>query len=88
MHEETNMRRYTVVLYPDAEDGGYTVLVPLLPGCITEGDTLDEAMANAREAIAGHVATLEELGEDVPEEELPAVVAMVDLGVRAASARG
>jgi len=39
-----------VILEP-SEDGGYTVFVPSLPGCISEGDTVDEAMANIREAI-------------------------------------
>jgi predicted RNase H-like HicB family nuclease len=39
-----------VVLEP-SEEGGYTVYVPSLPGCISEGDTIDEAMANIKEAI-------------------------------------
>ena len=50
---------YVVNLTPDLAEGGYTVTVPALPGCITEGDTLDEAIANAREAIALHVAEWE-----------------------------
>jgi predicted RNase H-like HicB family nuclease len=39
-----------VVLEP-SDEGGYTVYVPTLPGCISEGDTLEEALANIREAI-------------------------------------
>lgn len=39
-----------VILEP-SDDGGYTVLVPALPGCITEGETKEEALRNAREAI-------------------------------------
>ena len=39
-----------VVLEP-SDEGGYSVLVPSLPGCISEGETLDEALANIREAI-------------------------------------
>ena len=39
-----------VVLEP-SDEGGYTVLVPSLPGCISEGETVDEALANIREAI-------------------------------------
>ncbi|OQX22838.1 MAG: HicB family protein [Desulfobacteraceae bacterium IS3] len=39
-----------VVLEP-AEEGGYTVFVPSLPGCISEGDTFDEALENIKEAI-------------------------------------
>jgi predicted RNase H-like HicB family nuclease len=50
-----------VVLEP-SEDGGYTVYVPTLPGCISEGDTKEEALANIREAIQLY---LEPDGEDV-----------------------
>lgn len=42
---------YTVLLEPDAESGGFSVSVPALPGCLTQGDTIDEALAMAREAI-------------------------------------
>ncbi len=42
--------RLKVVLEP-SEEGGYTVYVPALPGCISEGDTAEEAMKNIREAI-------------------------------------
>lgn len=59
----------TVLLFPDKEVGGYTVEVPSLPGCVTEGDTVEEALANAREAIDLYVETRRELGLDVPEED-------------------
>lgn len=39
-----------VILEP-SEDGGYTALVPVLPGCISEGDTREEALRNIEEAI-------------------------------------
>jgi len=39
-----------IVLEP-SDEGGYTVYVPSLPGCISEGDTVEEALANIREAI-------------------------------------
>lgn len=39
------------ILLEEQEEGGYTVLVPALPGCISEGDTLDEAVKNIKEAI-------------------------------------
>jgi len=42
--------RLTIVFEP-SHDGGYTAYVPALPGCISEGETLDEARANIREAI-------------------------------------
>ena len=73
------MQRYTVVLYPEREEGGYSVLVPLLPGCVTQGDSLDEALANAREAIALHVRALTRSGDFIPEEDGPPWVGMVEV---------
>lgn len=49
--------RQQVILIPD-ETGGYTVEVPSLPGCISEGDTLDEALANIIEALELALATV------------------------------
>jgi len=40
-----------VVLKPQEQEGGYTVIVPSLPGCISEGDTREEALLNIKEAI-------------------------------------
>jgi predicted RNase H-like HicB family nuclease len=59
--------RYTVVLEQEA-DGGYSVSVPALPGCDSQGDTRDEALANIREAIELYIETLREAGEAVPTE--------------------
>jgi len=42
--------KFTVVLSPEA-DGGYSVVCPAVPGCVSQGDSLDEALANIREAI-------------------------------------
>ena len=54
--------KFKVTLEP-SEEGGFTVTVPALPGCISEGDTREEALANIREAI--------ELYLDPIDEELP-----------------
>jgi predicted RNase H-like HicB family nuclease len=43
---------FTVVLIRDFESGGYTVHVPGLPGCITDGETIESALVNAQDAIA------------------------------------
>ena len=59
----------TVILIPDLEVGGYTVEVPSLPGCVTEGDTVEEALANAREAIQLYIETRRDLGLDIPGED-------------------
>lgn len=56
------MKQYTVVLTPDPEEGGYTVRVPALPGRNIQGDTKEEALANAREATEGYLETLKEWG--------------------------
>lgn len=60
-------RRFTVVLEP-AEEGGYIVHVPALPGCHTEAETIEEAEANAKEAIEAYLLTLQDRGEDLPQE--------------------
>jgi antitoxin HicB len=61
-------RRYTVVLTPDTEDGGYVASVPSLPGCVTEGDTVEEALANTEDLIRLYIEDLEAHGEPVPQE--------------------
>lgn len=61
------MLKYTVELKPQKE-GGYTVTVPLLPGCISEGDTLAEALVNIQDAIEGYIEVLVEEGLEIPIE--------------------
>jgi predicted RNase H-like HicB family nuclease len=51
--------RFKVVLQP-SEDGGFTAIVPALPGCISEGDTKEEALRNIREAIELYLAETDE----------------------------
>lgn len=48
-----------IILEP-SEEGGYTVIVPSLPGCISEGDTKEEALKNIREAIALYLEPVED----------------------------
>ncbi len=57
--------RYRVVLEQD-EDGMFIAEAPSLPGCVSQGPTRAEALANIREAIAGYLASLEQRGEAVP----------------------
>ena len=59
---------YTIILDPDPEGQGFTVTVPALPGCITEGRTRDEALANAREAILAYLESLAADGEPLPDD--------------------
>lgn len=62
------MRQYTIILDPDPEEGMYTVTVPALPGCITQGHTVAECIERAQEAIAVFIESLQAAGEPVPEE--------------------
>jgi len=62
------LRRVRVMLEPN-DLGGYTVTVPLLPGCISEGDTKEEALTNIREAIELYVESLQADWEPIPSEE-------------------
>jgi antitoxin HicB len=59
--------RYTVLMNRN-EEGGYTVTVPALPGCISEGADWDSALKNIEEAITGYIETLSILKKPVPVE--------------------
>lgn len=63
-----------VILIPDLEDGGYIVEVPSLPGCYSQGETEEEALANIQEAIQGYIEALEADGLPVPSEDIPPVI--------------
>ena len=57
--------RYRVLIEPD-EDGVFVAEVPALPGCVSQGNTRTEAIANIKEAIATYLASLQKHGEPVP----------------------
>lgn len=61
---------YTIVLEP-AEEGGFTVTVPALPAVVTEGDSYDDAIRMAKDAIALYLRSLAEAGRPIPEEPAP-----------------
>ena len=56
---------YRLLLRKEPE-GGYTVIIPTLPGCVTYGDSLDEAIEMAREAIELYIDSLKEHEEEIP----------------------
>ena len=66
-------RHYRIHLEPEPE-GGFTVTVPVLPGCVTWGEDYDQALAMAQEAIAGYIEVLAEKGKPIPEEPVNAPV--------------
>lgn len=61
---------YLVVIHP-AEEGGYWVDVPGLEGCFAQGETIEEALADVRDAIAAHLEALRAEGKTVPTEPPP-----------------
>ena len=72
--------RYTVVMIPSV-DGGYVAYVPAIPGCVTEGETIDEALAMAADAAGALLADMAEAGEDLPTERPGAAVGSVEVPV-------
>jgi predicted RNase H-like HicB family nuclease len=61
-----------VLLYRD-EDGYFIVEVPSLTGCVSQGETRDEALANIQEAIALHIEVLRDRGEPVPNDNIEVI---------------
>jgi antitoxin HicB len=59
---------YRVMLRKEPE-GGYTVMVPSLPGCVTYGETIEQAIEMAKEAIELYIESLKEHNEEIPTEE-------------------
>ncbi len=56
------------VFYEQAPEGGYVAFVPALPGCHTQGESLEETEANVKEAVALYLESLTAHGEAIPEE--------------------
>lgn len=70
--------RYTAIFEAEA-DGGYHAFCPALPGCHSEGDTLDAAVANLREAMGAYLESLRAHGEPLPVEDI--VIRPLDVAV-------
>ena len=56
------------ILLNEEPEGGFTVSVPSLPGCVTYGENLDHALSMAKEAIEGYIAILKERGDVIPDD--------------------
>jgi len=67
MKRTTKQYNFTVIFEP-AEEGGYVAICPALPGLVTEGDTLRETRAMARDAIRGYVESVLKDGRTVPRD--------------------
>ena len=69
--------RYNLLLQPEPE-GGYTVLVPALPGCVSFGKTVKEAKKMAADAIIAYIASLKKHNESIP-SDTESVIAQVEV---------
>ncbi len=67
MRKIKRLLRYTVI-FEEAPEGGYIVRIPTLVGCVTQGETFEEAKAMAQDAIRCYCASLLKHGEPIPEE--------------------
>ena len=61
--------RFAIDVLPEEDGKGYYVVVPALPGCFSQGRTVEAAMRNAKEAIALHVRSLKKRHQPIPEQE-------------------
>lgn len=75
--EKVSTMQYTVLIHP-AEEGGFWAEMPALPDCFTQGNTIEETLKNAGEAIESHLVGLREEGQEVPDED-GLVIARVDI---------
>ncbi len=82
MSKKIQIAKFTAIFEP-AEEGGYTVTVPVLPGCITEGDTFEEAVKMAEEAISGYLESLRKHDEPIPEEKRSSLISVINVPVPA-----
>lgn len=72
------MFKYTAVFEPE-KIGGYSVAIPALPGCVSQGETFEEALENIKEAAELYLEDLKE--SEIPKEEKPIVVTRVEISL-------
>lgn len=70
--------KYTAVFEPE-EVGGYSVAIPALPGCVSQGETFEEALVNIKEAAELYLEDLKE--SEIPREEKPIVVSPIQVTI-------
>ncbi|MBX7255844.1 MAG: type II toxin-antitoxin system HicB family antitoxin [Candidatus Hydrogenedentes bacterium] len=77
------MRFYTfeIVIEKEPEDEGYFAYSPTLPGCFSNGSTIEEAKRNIREAVQQHLATLRTHGQKIEQQERLVHVEELTVGI-------
>ena len=75
------IQQYTAIFEPDKKGGGFTVTIPSLPGCISEGDTFEQAAANIQEAAELYIEVMKKKKLAIYPEEKGVVVAPIQVRV-------
>ena len=73
--------RYSVLLLPEPVIGGYAAYVPAIPGCVSHGETVEDALAMATDAAGLILAVMSEDGEDLPAEASGASLSSIDVAM-------
>ena len=66
-------------IFEPAEEGGYIVSVPAIPGCVTQGETFEESVKNVKDAIKGCLEVLKEEDQDIPQEKSDVVITKISI---------
>ena len=66
-----------MAIFEPAEEGGYVVYVPAIPGCMTQGETFEEAEMMAKDAIEACLETLKDMNEEIPTESSRVIIAKI-----------
>ena len=72
-----NSYDYLIVIHPDEDEGGFWTEVPALPGCGSQGETIDEAIEMTKDAIQGYIESLRKHGEAPPTDATVAITVTV-----------
>jgi predicted RNase H-like HicB family nuclease len=75
------VRQYTAVFESDPDIGGYTVTIPALPGCISEGDTFEAALKNIQEAARLYLEVMSEKGKSIARQGRNVILAPIQVPV-------
>jgi len=73
--------QYTAIFEPDEKTGGFTATIPSLPGCISEGDSFEEALQNIQEAASLYIEVMKDQKVEIPKEEKGIVIAPVEIKI-------
>jgi predicted RNase H-like HicB family nuclease len=74
------LRHFKVIIEPETE-GGYSVHVPVLPGCASQGETIEEAIANIKEAIELYLWSLKDDNLPIPESDVEVELREVEVSI-------